>query len=280
MIAYPPAMIIAQISDCHITAADERVADRVDPSIGLRRAIEIINRIGADLVVGSGDLVNDARSDEYDELCALLARLDARFLALPGNHDDRTELRSRFGDLPAGGPDQPIDHVVDVGDLRLVCLDTTIPGRHDGRLTPAQLDWLDDVLAADRDRPAIVVQHHPPVPSGIPSMDGRFGLAGADAEAVVLARHDHVAAVWAGHYHRAFHQRFGGTVATSCPSTAVELALDFEAERAVYSDEPPGMMIHRIVTGVPAGGRGIDLGSHVVALAESTTWVPSWAVGS
>ena len=272
-------MIIAQISDCHITAPDERVADRVDPAIGLRQAIEIINRVGVDLVVGSGDLVNDGRPDEYDELCALLARLDAPFLALPGNHDDRTELRSRFGDLPDGHPDEPIDHVVDLGELRLICLDTTIPGRHDGRLTTAQLDWLDDVLAADR-RPTVVVQHHPPVASGIPSMDVRFGLAGADAQAAVLARHDHVAAVWAGHYHRTFHQRFGGTVATCCPSTALELALDFDADRAVYSDEPPGMMLHRVATSGPAAGPDIHLGSHVVLLVESTTWTPSWALAN
>lgn len=262
-------MLIAQISDSHITEPGGRVADRVDPAPNLRRAVEIINAFTPriNVVLGTGDLVNDGRPGEYDQFQSIIGKLRPRFIPVPGNHDDRTELRSRFDVLPSGRPDEPIDHVVDLGQCRLVCLDTTIPGRHDGRLTDDQLAWLDDALAAATE-PVIVVQHHPPIRSGIPAMD-RYGLDGAQAEETVLGRHPHVAAVTSGHYHRAIHARFAGTMATVCPSTAVQLALMLADLPAHYSDEPTGLMVHDV-----SGGR---VSSHLVPLIASTTWVPDWA---
>lgn len=267
-------MLIAQISDCHVTAAGGRIADRVDPGVGLDWAIAKLNEFTPeiDLVIGTGDLVDDARSDQYDRLERLLAGLDVPFLPLPGNHDDRTELRRRFRNLPDGPPECPIDHIVDldVGTerVRVVCLDTTVPGRHDGHLADAQLDWLDATLANAPDRTTIVAQHHPPIPSGIPAMD-RYGLNGRDAEAAVLARHRHVAAVISGHYHRSMHARVAGTMVSCCPSTAVQLALVFDHDQVRYGDEPTGLLLHRVDRG--------EVASHLVPVAPSESWVPSWA---
>lgn len=266
-------MLIAQISDCHVTAPGGLMADRVDPSPGLQLAVELINTFtpAIDLVLGTGDLANDGRPEEYDQLQSILADLRPPFLPVPGNHDDRTELRRRFDGLPPGGPGDPIDHVVDLGACRLVCLDTTIAGRHDGVLTPDQLAWLDDAVAASPDRPTIVVQHHPPVRSGIPQMDDRYGLdpASAAAEAEVLARHDHVAAVIGGHYHRGLQRRFANTIAVACPSTAAQLALALEPGPTTYSDEPTGFLVHTV------DDHGIT--THSVPLVTAATWTPSWA---
>jgi 3',5'-cyclic AMP phosphodiesterase CpdA len=268
-------MLLAQISDCHVTAPGGRVADRVDPAPGLRRAVERINAMGPaiELVIGTGDLVNDADPAEYDHLQVILADLVPPFLPLPGNHDSRSELRHRFGGLPAGDDRRPIDHVVELDRVRVVCLDTVIVGRHDGRLTDGQLAWLDAVLAERPDRAVVIAQHHPPVPCGIPAMD-RYGLANADGEAEVVARHPHVLGIIAGHFHRSMHRRFAGTVVTCCPSTAVQLALDLEGEHASYSDEPTGFVLHRVADD-PAGR--VTLASHVVPVTAPSTWTPSWA---
>jgi 3',5'-cyclic AMP phosphodiesterase CpdA len=264
-------MLIAQITDSHITAPGEVVADRVDPTDGLARAVEVINGFGDDvaLVLGTGDLVNDGRSDEYDRLMPLLAGLRAPFVPLPGNHDDRSELRTRFPGLPAGSATDPIDHVVELDGVRVVCLDTTIPGRHDGALSAGQIAWLDGVLAAAPAVPTLVAQHHPPFPSGLRSMDQAFGFATADDEAAVVRRHGHVLAVVAGHYHRAITTPYAGTVAMSAPSCAVQLAADFATDDALYSSETPGLVLHRIV--------GATAASYVLSTAAATTWVPEWA---
>lgn len=268
-------MLIAQISDCHIVEHGDLMADRVDSSIGLRRAVDRLNALGdeLDVVIATGDLVNDGRPAQYERLAELLAPLDAPLLAVPGNHDDRTELRARY-ELPDGSPDEPIDHVVELGNVRLVCLDTTIPGRHDGGLSATQLAWLDDVLGADPQRRTLIVQHHPPFPSGIQAMD-RYQLAGAPAEAEIVARYPAVAAIVTGHYHRPIMCGFGGTTAFCCPSTAAQLADRLGPGPTTYVDEAPALALHVVDDSDVAS---VAVRTHVVQLADAATWVPSWAL--
>ena len=266
-------MLIAQISDCHIVEPGTLFADRVDSAAGLRAAVESINalELQPDIVLATGDLVNDGTSAQYDRFDALIADLRAPLVPLPGNHDDRRELRRRHPDaLPTGGDDTPIDHVLDSGEVRVVCLDTTIPGRHDGRLTEPQLAWLDATLSAAPDRPTIVAQHHPPLPSGMAWMDRYCSFDGCDAEAVVIGRHPQVAAVVSGHLHRALHARFAGTISITCPSTACEMGLGLVAEEVRYTAEPTGFLLHHWR---PDGA----LTSHVVPVGPHDTWSPSWA---
>ena len=49
--------------------------------------------------------------------------------------------------------DEPVDRVHRIGGLRVIVLDSSRPGRGDGRLSPAQLDWLRRFLPT-RVRPA------------------------------------------------------------------------------------------------------------------------------
>lgn len=262
-------MLIAQISDCHIVEAGATMADRVDPAPGLVAAIEYLNSLGErlDLVIGTGDLVNDGRAAQYDRLETLLDDLQAPFLAVPGNHDDRSELRGRF-DLPSGGPGDPIDHVIGYeGGIPLVCLDTLVPGRHDGHLSDEQLDWLDRTLADTAGTPTLVVQHHPPFPSGMASMD-RYQLDAIEAESQILAGHPHVLMVLAGHYHRAIHRTVGNTVGFACPSTAVQLAPRLGPGPTTYSSDPPALALHVI--------DGESIATHIVQLVAGDHWVPSW----
>ncbi len=262
-------MLIAQLTDCHMVEPGGLVADRVDPGPALEQAVATIGRFDVDLVVGTGDLVNDGRAEQYDRLEALLAPLRAPFLPLPGNHDDRSELRRRWPALPDGAPEVPIDHVVDDLDVRLVLLDTTIPGRHDGAFRAEQSEWLDAVLSAAPDRPTLIFQHHPPFPSGIPFMDRTCGFDGGDREAAVVARHDHVLGVHCGHLHRSIQRRFGATLAACWPSSTVELELDLLEDRVAYCGDPPAIVLHHLM---PDG----VVNSHAVPTGDHTAWTPAW----
>lgn len=264
-------MLIAQITDCHVVEPGHTMADRIDPAPGLRRAVAMIGALDPlpAFVLATGDLVNDGRPEQYERLAELLAPLPMPVLPVPGNHDDRSTLRRLFPGLPAGGPEDRIDYVVDVDAIRLIGLDTTIPGHHGGRVTPDQMDWLDERLAEAADRPALVFQHHPPFPSGIPWMDRDAGFEGADLEAATLRRHRHVEAVVCGHLHRVIHQRFGGTLASCWPSTAVQLALGFGDLLPHYTDEPTGFALHRVTAD------GVQ--SHLVPSVPAERWIPGWA---
>src|SRR4051812_44220172 len=95
-----------------------------------------------DAVLLSGDVAADGRPEQYARVRELLTPLAGPVHALPGNHDDRAELRAAFGLAGAGG--EPIRYAVEFGGLRLVLCDTTQPGRDDGRLDADALEWLDD----------------------------------------------------------------------------------------------------------------------------------------
>jgi 3',5'-cyclic AMP phosphodiesterase CpdA len=269
-------MLIAQISDCHIVDPGSMFADRTDSAEGLRRAVDtIVNLpIAPDLVLLTGDLVNDGTASQYDHLLELLGGLQIPMLPIPGNHDDRRQLRSRFPTmLPSGSDDEPIDVVHDVGPIRIVALDTNIPGRHDGDLTRRQLAWLDEQLGRAPDRPTIVAQHHPPISSGMVWMDEMCGFAAADREAVVIGRHQHVEAVVSGHLHRSLQRRYAGTVSITCPSTAGALALGLRGGPVEYTTEPTGLLLHH-------WRENAGLVSHLVPLGDFESWSPAWSAAS
>lgn len=269
-------MLIAQISDCHIMAPGERFGGRLDSAVGLQAAIDAIEALSPrpDLVLATGDLVNDGTPEQYEHLCSLVDRLDIPLVPLMGNHDERGEFRRRFadrlpGDARDGPVDGPVDFAVDDHAVRIIALDTTITGRHDGELTAAQLAWLDARLTEQCDRPTIVAQHHPPFRSGVRWMDRGSGFASIDGERAVLERHDHVEAVVAGHLHRSIGRRFAGTVAMTCPSTAAALDLDLVSDEVGYSTEPTGFVLHH--------WNGEALTSHGVTIGEHVRWTPDWA---
>src|SRR3546814_3750181 len=83
-----------------------------------------------------------------------------------GNHDDRASFREHL--LPAEeaeSPSAPVDRVDELDGLRIVTLDTSVPGFHHGEISDAQLDWLAGVLSTPAPLGTILALHHPPVPS-------------------------------------------------------------------------------------------------------------------
>ena len=268
-------MLVAQITDLHIVEPGGLVADRVDTATMLSQAVATLNRLDPrpDLVLATGDLVNDGNEAQYHHLDNLLAPLQIQLLPVPGNHDDRTIMRALFADvLPPGKPDQPIDYVVEAPTYRVIGLDTTRPGHHDGALADDQLAWLDRTLSARPEVATIIFQHHPPFESGIAWMDRDCGFASAPGEADVIGRHPQVAMLTCGHYHRMMASRFAGTTACVWPSTGPQLVLDLSDGPVGYTAEPPALALHSI-------GPDLQVVSHLVPVGEHDRWQPSWSVG-
>jgi 3',5'-cyclic AMP phosphodiesterase CpdA len=202
-------------------------------------------RPSPDLVLVTGDLVDFGSPEEYARCRAALSAIPQPLHLLPGNHDDRDALRAAFpehGYLPQAGP---LQYVVEGWPLRLVCLDTVLPGRPAGALGAEGLAWLDARLAEAPGRSTIVAMHHPPFAVGIGFMD-RIALADSDGFAAVLARHPQVEAVLCGHVHRTVVTRVGGAVGLIAPATAHQIPLDLaDGGPETYVLEPPGFLLHR-----------------------------------
>jgi 3',5'-cyclic AMP phosphodiesterase CpdA len=177
-------------------------------------------------VLITGDLVDGGTLAEYELLRDVLAPLDARYVLLTGNHDEPDVLRSVFTDA-AIPPARPAHFVVDDLPVRLVAVDTTIAGRHDGELTDDELAWLDRTLGGAPERPTIVAMHHPPFVTGMWWMD-YGGLDAAPTMRSIVDRHPQVAAVLSGHVHRAIHTTWGSTLVATAPAVTYQSCLALE----------------------------------------------------
>ena len=241
-----PVVLLAQISDFHVGLPGSDVERRYDSAARLERAERHLCRMEPrpDVVLCTGDLVNDGLAEEYARLAALLKPLSMPCYLIPGNHDDREQLRAAFaglGYLPARGF---LCYVVEAGPLRLIALDTHVPGAPGGKLCEERLAWLDARLSEAPTRPTLVLMHHPPFHTGIHRADA-MGLDGADGFATVIARHPQVERVLCGHLHRPIVKRFAGTVASTCPSTMHQVELDLGAPgRLALVPEPPACQLH------------------------------------
>jgi Icc protein len=240
-------MLIAQITDLHIKPAGELAYGRVETAAYLERAVGALLALDPrpDVVIATGDLVDAGSPAEYDRLRRLLAPLDIPLYVVPGNHDARRALHAAFageGYLPDGG--DFLHYTVEDWPVRLIGLDTLVPGEPSGALCAERLGWLAARLAEQPERPTLVFMHHPPIATGIAHMDA-MGLADAAALAELMRRHPQVERVACGHVHRSIQARFVGTIASVAPSTAHQVALDLRpGSEACFTLEPPGFHLH------------------------------------
>jgi 3',5'-cyclic AMP phosphodiesterase CpdA len=239
--------LLAQVTDLHIKAEGKLSYRVVDTAVALARCVQHMLSLPQrpDAVMLTGDLTDFGRPEEYAQLARLLAPLPMPFYLMPGNHDDREGMRQAF---PAHDylrqRGETIDYVIDDWPVRLVALDTVIPMKSGGTLLGHQIEWLAGQLAAQPSRPTVVALHHPPFSTGIGHMDD-IGLENAAAlEAVILAN-PQVERVICGHLHRPIAARFGGTIASTCPSPAHQVALDLDDRAASrFMMEPPAFQLH------------------------------------
>ena len=239
-------MIIAQITDTHVLPEGRKLADLIDTGAQLEAAVSLLNQLStpADLVVVTGDLVDDGKPESYAALRERLSALNSPFYLIPGNHDRRQALIEAFPDhayLPQTGF---LQYTIEDHAVRLIALDTLVEGQDGGALCEERRAWLDAALAAAPDRPTLIFMHHPPFESGIRWMD-EMGLSGALELRGVLGGHPQVRLVVCGHIHRPFHSVLGGVPVAVAPSTAWQVHLDLAPEAGPQAAlDPAAALLH------------------------------------
>jgi 3',5'-cyclic-AMP phosphodiesterase len=257
-----PTWTLVQLTDLHVVADGEELPGGVDTAAVLADALRAVEdaAIGPAALVLTGDLTELGRPAQYRRLRTIVepvaTRLGVPVVYAAGNHDDRAALREHLlGEPPS---DEPLDHTVHVGDLRIVVLDSTVPGQAHGALTPGQLDRLRAELAEPAPAGTVLALHHPPLPSAAPLAASiplvhheelATAVAGTDVR-LVLAGHTHVVSagtlggvpVWTG-----------GPLATTLDPFAPGAALRGLATPSVSRIDlfPDGL----ITTSVPIGAR-------------------------
>lgn len=225
---YPPARrTILHLSDTHLLAGDVPLGGRYDTAANLRRTLEAVESLGIrpDALVFTGDLTDLGEGEAYRSLRALVEpvaeRLGAPLVWVAGNHDERPALRrDLFGSAPT---EEPVTAVHDLGGLRLIVLDTTVPGWHHGDLDDAQLAWLSGVLETPAPLGTLLAMHHPPLPSHIPLFD-ILELRDQPRLARVIAGTD-VRGILAGHLHYSTSGTFAGIPVSVAAATCYTMNL-------------------------------------------------------
>jgi len=212
---YPaPERVLLHLSDTHLRGGDSRLFDRIDSAERLGRALRAIEESGIrpDALVFTGDLADWGEAGAYAAISDLVepfaARLDAPVLWVMGNHDDRSGFREHLLGERGVDPLQPVDRVDELDGLRVVTLDSSVPGQHWGELRDSQLEWLRGVLATPAPLGTILAMHHPPVPAVLP-LAASVELRDQSRLASVLRGSD-VRAIIAGHLHYSTFATFAG----------------------------------------------------------------------
>lgn len=225
---HPPARrVIVHLSDTHLLAGNRPLGGRYDTAANLTATLAAVERTGVrpDAIVFTGDLTDLGEPEAYASLRAqvepVAARLGAPIVWVAGNHDERPALRA--GLLDEEPTARPVTGVWDLGGLRLIALDSSVPGWHHGDLDAAQLAWLRGILAEPAPRGTVLALHHPPLPSHIPFFD-ILELRHQSEFAQALAGSD-VRAILAGHLHYATAGTFAGIPVSVASATCYTMNL-------------------------------------------------------
>lgn len=238
-------MLIAQLTDLHLRPVGQAANRVVETNMLAERAFRAVMARPPlpNVVLLTGDLADQGLAEEYAVLTELIARaLPLPVFTIPGNHDDRGVM---LACLPGTRQEDGfVQYAVDAYPVRIVMLDTLVPGEAHGALCARRLAWLDRTLAAVPDKPTLIAMHHPPFLCGIGHMD-QLALQDRAAFADVLARHRQARRVICGHNHRPVTARVGEAVASIAPSVAHQVELDLRAGApSALVLEPPAYQLH------------------------------------
>ena len=236
----PPRHVIAHLSDPHLLAGNVLQYDAIDTEAGLRLSLERLAAVDPppQALVFTGDLADKAEPAAYTRLREIVEpaaeAMGAEVVWVMGNHDERADYSlGLFGEAS----DATQDRVHDIDGLRVISLDSSVPGYHHGELSDAQLSWLAEVLSTPAEHGTLLALHHPPIPLPMLRAAELIELLDQDRLDAVLDGSD-VRGILAGHLHFSTYSLFAGIPVSV-------------ASASCYTSDPAP--VGRFVSGVSSG---------------------------
>lgn len=281
-----PSHTFVHISDTHLPGERSPLygsgAD-ADANLSLMLDRLVASGLKPDALLMTGDLADRGDASAYVRLRELVSpaaeALGCEVVWAAGNHDDRAAMRAELfvSDAepveasPHAEPVEasaPITEVRWFGGMRVIVVDSTVPGAHWGEVPQDQLDWLSAELSSPAPEGSLLLMHHPPLPTVL-DLAVTVELRDQPALAAVLRGSD-VRSILSGHVHHPSFGTFAGIPVAVASSSAYgqDLAQPVGATRG--QDAAQGYnLVHvyadTVVHSVVSLERGADVGEPVAA---------------
>ncbi len=193
-----------------------------------------------DHVVITGDHTHDELPESYAAVRKILTPWLDRLWQVPGNHDDRTVMRSVFGDLIGGVGQDRITFSFSAGQWLCLGLDTHVPGQVYGKIEADQIEWIRQQISLRNPGRVGLFMHHPPVDVGSLWMDP-IGLSGKELLKELCETENRIQLICCGHVHHEFKSNLGNAWVLASPSTGLQFSPDGDVPTFVAA--PPGYRV-------------------------------------
>lgn len=281
---------ILHLSDTHLTATgfDQ---DGMNAAASLKRILSDARHLeGLSAVIVSGDLSDDGSEAGYRAVREIVGHFAARrgipHIYATGNHDNRAAFTQVLGTghlTPSGtdtgrgwehGPERAAVSIT--GGLRIITLDSLVPGSGHGLICTEQLRWLAGILTEPAPEGSVLVFHHPPVQVPTAAFTITAGLRNADELADVIVGTD-IQAILCGHFHAQMTGHLRGIPVWVTPGvvTRIDLTAPAHLVRGVHGASatvmdlggPLSPAFHVIHARDPEAGKQ-------AYLVDGATWTP------
>ena len=234
--SYPPTHIhtpdnivnVLQLTDLHLYADVTKTMAGRNCQVDFERCLAqaLSEDIRCDLILLTGDLVNEIDAIIYERIFAQLVATNIAFACIAGNHDVTDELyperafeqRQQIAQDP--DPRLLTHHCILAEDWQILLIDSSIPGKISGQLPEFTQTWLTNQLT-DNPTPALIVLHHHILPVQSQWIDAHMNENAAQIWQL-LQRFKQVKAVVSGHVHQAFCAHYQGINFYTTPSTCYQ----------------------------------------------------------
>ncbi len=257
---------VLQLTDLHLFPDPDKMVAGVNCHDNFERCLSqaFSEDVRCDLIVVTGDLVNEVKTEIYDHIFARLDATGIPYVCIAGNHDVTDEIGE---DLPfeqrkfvAHAPDTRLlsDFRVQLNHWQLLLLDSSVVGEVGGRLSSESLTWIEQRLK-NHDDPTVLALHHHVVPMQSEWIDNHL-IANSEQFWQTIQPFSHVKSVISGHVHQEFAYKQDDIQIYATPSTCYQ----FEPQQDEFGYDKDAKAGYRWLK-LEANG---ELSSRVVRLAE------------
>lgn len=211
---------ILHITDPHLFATESGELLGINTTRSFQAVLnEIIQQEAQyDLIIASGDLVQDQNREGYHRFAQLVKPLKKPLFWIPGNHDLVPQMHNS---LAMYAQIQPHKHILAGKTWQIILLDSQLAGLPKGELSQTQLDFLAQKLAEYPDRFSLIVLHHNILPTYSEWLD-QHSLSNSHALAEILTPFPNVKAILHGHIHQEVDNLWQGYRIFATPSTCIQ----------------------------------------------------------